>query len=290
RQTAFWHESLAKCDIDKMNKKQLDRQEAIFELFKSEVDLIEDLQMICNTYRESMRKLNLLNEDELTIIFGEIDSLLPIHRELAAKLVEQRLSDGRTEFVGDILLTWIPKLIIYVLYCTNLIHSKDLLDCKTKENESLRDFLNRCLNSPFSRKLDLWTFLDIPRSRLVKYPLMFKTIHKYTDTDHDDYNLLLESIDLVEEVIKDVDYNTGLARCKYIVDKLEYEDLKQVTELISESSFILCDGILKNRRGIKLHVFLFDKVMVLTRPVTAKNNVIKYRVYRKPVAMNKLFL
>lgn len=50
----------------------------------------------------------------------------------------------------------------------------------------MQDFLQRCLESPFSRKLDLWSFLDIPRSRLVKYPLLLKEILKHTPADHPD--------------------------------------------------------------------------------------------------------
>lgn len=50
----------------------------------------------------------------------------------------------------------------------------------------MQDFLQRCLESPFSRKLDLWSFLDIPRSRLVKYPLLLREILKHTAPEHPD--------------------------------------------------------------------------------------------------------
>ena len=58
----------------------------------------------------------------------------------------------------------------------------------------MRDFLQRCLESPFSRKLNLWSYLDLPRSRLVKYPLLLKAIHKATPPDHKDASLLQQAV------------------------------------------------------------------------------------------------
>jgi len=48
----------------------------------------------------------------------------------------------------------------YVSYCSNLINAKELLDAKRcEENGRVEDYLKRCTDSGFSRKLDLWDFL-----------------------------------------------------------------------------------------------------------------------------------
>ena len=73
------------------------------------------------------------------------------------------------------MIAWLPGLNAYKDYCSNHLAAKALLD----QNK-------RCLESPFSRKLDLWSFLDIPRSRLVKYPLLLREILRHTPTDHPD--------------------------------------------------------------------------------------------------------
>ena len=65
----------------------------------------------------------------------------------------------------------------------------------------MQDFLQRCLESPFSRKLDLWSFLDIPRSRLVKYPLLLKEILRHTPKDHPDIQILEEAVSNSDFVI-----------------------------------------------------------------------------------------
>lgn len=43
-------------------------------------------------------------------------------------------------------------------------------------------------------EIDLWSFLDIPRSRLVKYPLLLKEILRHTPKDHPDVQLLEEAV------------------------------------------------------------------------------------------------
>ena len=50
------------------------------------------------------------------------------------------------------------KLNVYVDYCANQIKAKAIFDEK-KNEPAIDDFFQRCLASPWSRKLDLWTFL-----------------------------------------------------------------------------------------------------------------------------------
>ena len=87
----------------------------------------------------------------------------------------------------------LPCLSSYTAYCSNQVKAKPLLDQK-KQDRRVQDFLQRCLQSPFSRKLDLWNFLDIPRSRLVKYPLLLREILKHTPNDHPDRQHLDEAV------------------------------------------------------------------------------------------------
>ena len=61
----------------------------------------------------------------------------------------------------------IPKLACYSVYCSNQIYAKEVLD-RLSLKPDVADFLERCRTSSFSRKLDLWSFLDSPRRRLPK--------------------------------------------------------------------------------------------------------------------------
>lgn len=90
-------------------------------------------------------------------------------------------------------LLQLPGLNAYKGYCSNQLAAKALLDQK-KQDRRVQDFLQRCLESPFSRKLDLWSFLDIPRSRLVKYPLLLREILRHTPPDHPDVACLERAV------------------------------------------------------------------------------------------------
>lgn len=86
-----------------------------------------------------------------------------------------------------------PCLEAYVTYCCNQVGAKALLDQK-KHEKRVEHFLRLCQESSFSRKLELWNFLDLPRSRLVKYPLLLKEIQKCTPPDHPDEDTLPDAV------------------------------------------------------------------------------------------------
>lgn len=90
-------------------------------------------------------------------------------------------------------LSQFPCLEAYVTYCCNQVGAKALLDQK-KQEKRVEQFLRLCQESSFSRKLDLWNFLDLPRSRLVKYPLLLKEIQKCTPPDHPDEDTLPDAV------------------------------------------------------------------------------------------------
>ncbi|KAG8431776.1 hypothetical protein GDO86_019967 [Hymenochirus boettgeri] len=261
---------------------------AIFELSQGEEDLIEDLKLAKKAYHDPMLKLCIMTEEELTQIFGTLDSLIPLHEDLLRRLHEVRKPDGSTEHVGQILVGWLPCLNSYDSYCSNQVAAKALLDHK-KQDHRVQDFLQRCLESPFSRKLDLWNFLDIPRSRLVKYHLLLKEILRHTPNDHQDRQHLEEAINIVQGIVTEINVKTGESECHYYKERLIYPEEGQRDALIDNSRSLSCHGELKNNRGAKFHVFLFQEVLVITRMVT-QNDTVYYQVYRQPIPVKDLML
>ncbi|XP_070815827.1 rho guanine nucleotide exchange factor 3 isoform X2 [Chaetodon trifascialis] len=272
-----------------LSPKEIKRQEAIFELAQGEQDLVEDLKLAKKAYRDPMLKLSIMTEPELNQIFGTLDSLIPLHEDLLSHLRDARKPDGSTEHVGHILTDWLPCLSSYTSYCSNQVKAKALLDQK-KQDRRVQDFLQRCLQSPFSRKLDLWNFLDIPRSRLVKYPLLLREILKHTPNDHPDRQHLDEAMLMVQSVVADINRRTGESECQYYKDRLLYTEDGQRDELIDRSRTLSCHGELKNNRGLKLHVFLFQDVLVITRSVSLNDHPVSYQLCRQPIPIRQLDL
>ncbi|NXF13422.1 ARHG8 protein, partial [Smithornis capensis] len=248
RNSVLWSETLDVNTKESLSTKEIKRQEAIYEMSRGEQDLIEDLKLARKAYHDPMLKLSIMSEEELTHIFGDLDSYIPLHEDLVASLGAATKPDGTVEQIGPILVKWLPRLQAYRGYCSNQLAAKALLDQK-KQDRRVQDFLQRCLESPFSRKLDLWSFLDIPRSRLVKYPLLLREILRHTPQEHPDIPILEEAISIIQGVLSDINVKKGESECQYYMDKLEYLDEKQRDPRIQGSKALLCHGELRNKNG-----------------------------------------
>ncbi|XP_038164874.1 neuroepithelial cell-transforming gene 1 protein-like [Cyprinodon tularosa] len=288
RNSTLWSETLDVHQKRAFSAKEIKRQEAIHELFRGEQDLIEDLQLARKAYHDPMLKLSIMTQEELAHIFGDLDAYIPLHEYLLMKLTEGTGPDGTVAQIGQIVIDWLPGLNAYKNYCSNQLAAKALLDQK-KQDKRVQDFLQRCLESPFSRKLDLWSFLDIPRSRLVKYPLLLREILRHTPPDHPDVASLERAITIIQDILSDINVRKGESECQYYIDKLEFLDEKQRDPLIDECRTLLCHGELRTKSGSRLHVFLFSDLLVLTRPVT-RNDRSCFQVYRQPIPVRDLVL
>ncbi|MED6263992.1 nucleolar protein net1 [Characodon lateralis] len=288
RNSTLWSETFDISQKGTISTQEIKRQEAIFELSRGEQDLIKDLQLARKAYHDPMLKLSIMSEEELTHIFGNLDDYIPLHEDLLARLSKATGSDGTVGQIGQIVISWLPRLNAYKEYCSNQLAAKALLDQK-KQDRRVQDFLQRCLESPFSRKLDLWSFLDIPRSRLVKYPLLLKEILRHTPPGDPDIRSLEEAITIIQGVLSDINMKKGESECQYYIEKLEYLDDRQRDPRIEQCKSLLCHGELRNKSGTKLHVFLFTEILVLTRPVT-RNERQCFQVYRQPIPVQDLVL
>lgn len=273
-------------NLSKLSHLDIKRQEAIYELYQGEVDLIEDLNVVKKTYRDSLHKLQLMTDGELEQIFGPIDKIIPLHEDLVCRLQSQRHPDGTTHEVGKELEEWVPNLSEYISFCANQVFGKALLDEK-KNDPAVDDFLQRCQDSPFSRKLDLWGLLDGARGRFMKYPLLLKSIQKYTAKEASESSSLANAIRLAEEVVAEADKKTGEAKCIYYRSRITYLYEDQRHPALESSTVLLCNGTLKNNKGSKLQLFLFDNILVLTRLVT-QNSHQCFQVYRDPIPISEL--
>ncbi|KAH9510215.1 Rho guanine nucleotide exchange factor 3 [Bulinus truncatus] len=264
------------------------RQEAIFELYQGEKDIVEDLNNVVKHYRDSIMTFGLMSTSDISTLFGNIDKLIPIHNDLINRLEAKRNSDGITHSVGKQILDWTNKLSAYVTYCANQIKAKAIFDEK-KTDAALEDFYQRCIASPFSRKLDLWSLLDGARGRFVKYPLLVRSILKYTSADSEEAVYLEKSIKLMEKIIQEADEATGVARCEHAMASLIYIFDEQKISEIQESKSLVCSGCMKNTKGSKLNVFLFDKVLLVSRS-SLQSGKQMYQVYRQPIPTAELLV
>ncbi|XP_078369528.1 LOW QUALITY PROTEIN: neuroepithelial cell-transforming gene 1 protein-like [Oculina patagonica] len=290
RPSKSWSDTVSNNGVSEtLSQTEIKRQEAIYEVCSGEENVVADLKLIKEVYYAPMYKLKLMNEYEFMKIFGCLEVLLALHQDLHTKLKNARSSNGTTDSIGDIMLNWFPGLRCYARYCANQFEAKTILDEKLRQGGSVADFLQRCRDSPFSRKLDLWSFLDSPRSRLVKYPLMLRSIQKYTPKDHSDWRKLEQAICRLQDIIEEVDRKTGEAKCQDVLSRIVFLDDRQMCPEVFKSRKLLCNGTLRNKHGTKLQVFLSEAVFLLTRPATRQGRA-SYQVFTQPIPVENLLV
>ena len=144
-----------------MSRQEVKLQEAIFELATGEEDLVQDMNLLRKTYAESMVRFNILHQSEADLVFGKLYPIIPLHNTLACALSSLRdRGSGLSKPIGKVVGHWVNSLRgSYVEYCGNLIQTKAFIDYRRDTDKDFNDFLQRCIESPFSRKLDLWSYL-----------------------------------------------------------------------------------------------------------------------------------
>jgi len=283
RPTRYWSHVYAD-QCHKLSSKEIKLQEAVYEIFNGEDDLVEDLKLVRKTYADSMIHLNIIKPEEEQLVFGRLNALTPLHSNLHQGLKKVQCRDGFWFEIGGVVSSWIKTIEKpYVAYCSNLIQAKEFLDSKKDSDKVFTDFLQRCLESPFSRKLDLWSYLDVPRSRLVKYPLLFKQVVKFSD-DFDDIKLLKDAIQHLEKIINKVDKAMAEVKCSSSISKMEFLS-STVPAAISSAREEILSGVLRNSRGTKVYVSLLDTVLVVGRCVTRPGIGRVIQVYRDPIPL-----
>lgn len=126
--------------IKGITKEDRKRQEAIFELISTEQSYLRDLQMIIEVFYGPLQ--NILIEDELKIIFSNIEDILLCNTAILSDL-EQRQKDDKlfVKNVGDILLKHSDDLVCYEIYCGKQLNASKFLLNKRNVNKTFSEFL-----------------------------------------------------------------------------------------------------------------------------------------------------
>ena len=278
-----WIETVAE-PYSYYTKGEIKVQEAIYTLYRTEIEYLQDLEMVVHKLAAPMIKLDLVTREEFDTIFSNIDKLIPVHENLIVRLQQVKCIDGRFGDIAKPFLEWIPIMTeAYKRYCPNLVFAKELFEAK-KQKQSFCDYLEKCREFELMRKIEFWTFLDSPRSRLMKYPLMLKEISKLSQPD--DF-VLDRCLNELEKLITVIDTNTGFAKCDLVKRTLQYLTESQRLQDIDISTTLHFTGEMRNRHNVKLTVFLFDKVLVMAREFLTKSGTVN-QVYRQPILLSDL--
>jgi len=211
--------------------------------------------------------------------------------------------------VGDILCEQIPRLQIYIRFCSCQLNASAMLQEKLDNNQEFKAFVKKIESGEKWRGLPVSSYFVKPMQRITKYPLLIKKILQYTPANHPDYSNLQCALEKAEELCKQV--NEGV-REKENSDRLEWlqthvqldglQDklvFNSKTNCLDQRRILHCGSLTKYKSNKELVGFLFNDFLMLTTPLkplqqpvndlifTAKNNPL-FRLYKTPIFLNEV--
>ncbi|XP_053327892.1 uncharacterized protein LOC128502169 isoform X2 [Spea bombifrons] len=196
--------------------RRMERKEAILEFVNTESSYGEDLRIIKEEFYIPMQTAGLLTQDQLQIVFSNIQELIDLNEkflEVLQEEIEQSLDQGdddlMTVCIGEVFLEFVNMLPAFQVYCLQQSTSVATLNALEKEKELLRIFLDVSQNDNTAlRRMNLRSFLMAPLQRVTKYPLLLSRILKSTTEFHPDHGSLWEAKSRIESHLEHINMKT----------------------------------------------------------------------------------
>ncbi|XP_011350007.2 intersectin-2 isoform X6 [Ooceraea biroi] len=294
---------------DPMEKK---RQEYIKELIMTEQAYIEDMRLVHEVFEKPLIESLVLSVDEIEKIFINWRDIIACNDNFLRTLRIRRDNScgGIIRMIGDILCENIPRMSAYIRFCSCQISAATYLQRLTETSAEFVRVAQACQQDPRTKGMPLSSFLIKPMQRITKYPLIIGKILEHTPVDHPDRQYLQEALAKSEEFCTQV--NEGV-REKENSDRLEWLQTHVICDGLEEQLIfnsltnslgprkLLHFGILhKSKSGKELVGFLTNDFLLFAQPMKfslnsqqfsfERNEHQKFKMYRKPIFLNELFL
>lgn len=140
---------------------------------------------------------------------------------------------------------------IYIERCRSQVWARHILESKKLSCRRFQEFLKK--KSESLRSSDLWTYLDVPRSRIVKYPLLVNEILRHTPSGHVDEAALKRASELLSELLRSIDLAMGEADCKLAQARISVRTEYDPDKCIETAVDLITAGPLKDSKGTVTH-------------------------------------
>ncbi|CEF60577.1 RhoGEF2 [Strongyloides ratti] len=202
--------------IRHLKPKERKRQEVLNEFFYTEKTHLRNLKVLYKVFYCPLLTKKWCSSYEIEILFGQLEELLDIHREIIKKF-EARMDIWRQKPDYNGLYGDISDLVLSIFqgsdgerlkytaaeYCKNQQYALNYL--RKKQGKGKEDLLAKFLmvaeNNSLCRKLQLKDMLPMEMQRLVKYPLLLEGVAKYTPDPSPEYDGLLNAINAAKKIV-----------------------------------------------------------------------------------------
>ncbi|KAF1800508.1 CNH domain-containing protein [Mucor lusitanicus] len=306
-----WSNTVSRETLQKTPAKEMKRQEAIYELIYTEEDYVRDLNLLDELFAKPLLRAQCIEfdrrKDFCNELFGNYAEIADIHRSMYRELRDHQLTSqemggniGFVDEIGSIVLRHVDHFMhAYTQYGPHFIMAEYTAKREAANNILFHNFIREKEKQAETRKLPFRHFIILPITRLQRYPLLLDAILKRT-TIESERQTLTECIDRIKAVAATVDSLTAEAkkalRIREINDKILFKPnhTPYNLELLSPGRQLIHEGPLKRRshlvvESIDLHVFLFDHLLLMTKPKKSGSSTVEhYVVSKNPIPLNLL--
>lgn len=299
-----WISSVSEDVWKDLPKKEIKRQEAIYEVFSTEKNFIKSLEVTRDTFMKSLSETNIISADIrknfIKHVFAHINDIYSVNRRFFDAISERQKSSPVVRGIGDIVLRFIPFFEPFVSYVASRPYAKYLIETQRSVNPYFARFDDDMMNSSLRHGID--SFLSQGVSRPGRYMLLVREIMKSSDPEKDsrDIEFLNKATDSLRDFMKRIDKASGAAQDRHdvkllkqkILFKNEYVNLG----LNDEKRKIKHEGILSRKEVSKsddiigdIQFYLLDNLLLFLKSKSV-NKWHQHKVFQRPIPLPLLFV
>lgn len=260
------------------------RSRVVSELVATERDFVTVLIHLYEGYlTEARKRPDLFTDEEVDRIFSNLPQILEFQKSFLADLEASidQCNTARSK-IASVFLQHLPGFRLYSEYCNGHAAAVATLE-EVSRRTGVARFWEACRLMRGLMELPLSGYLLTPVQRICKYPLQLAELLKYTKTDHDDYEELMEAVEgmrgvafLINERKRRMESLEKVVLWQRRVDAWQGEDL------IERSCQLLHQGEAAQLRvstspgkwSHNISLFLFDRQLIY-----CKKDILKRRSY-----------
>ncbi|XP_076130028.1 rho guanine nucleotide exchange factor 9 isoform X3 [Alosa pseudoharengus] len=186
------------------NRDQM-RANVINEIMSTERHYIKHLKDICEGYlRHCKKRRDMFNEDQLKMIFGNVEDIYRFQLGFVRDLEKQFNTDEpHLSEIGPCFLEHQDGFWIYSEYCNNHVDACMEL-ARLMRDARFQHFFDACRMEQQMMDVAIDGFLLCPVQKICKYPLQLAELLKYTVQDHSDYRYVAAALAVMRNVTQQI--------------------------------------------------------------------------------------
>ncbi|CAH0722170.1 unnamed protein product, partial [Brenthis ino] len=256
------------------------RDYVIRELVDTECNYVDVLSKIIKYFLRPLTPY--LKPQDMQVIFFGVKELHEIHSGLLRQLrlaTENCVPGNGAPRLADVFLAWRERLLLYGDYCSNLTNAQETLKALDSRDSTFNKQLAKCQKEHSDGRIQLRDILSVPMQRVLKYHLLLDKLVHETQPNHEEFRglerakeAMVDVAQYINEVKRDSEVLTLLAKVQESIIDWDGGAMGAGGAGLAAYGRLLLDGELKvkaheDQKLRSRYVFVFDKLMLLCKPV-----------------------